>query len=780
MDSLLCSKKPLSFFSTKFSATLLLLFLTTFAFAQNGSIKGRVETSDGKPAEFVNISLQGTTKGATVSKNGHYSINNIAPGTYTLVASFTGLGTQNRQVTVTSGNTSTENFTLTESNQRLQEVVVSSGKVNKFTRKGSQDVAKLPLSNLENPQIYSVVTSDVMKEQQVVNISQALANVPGAVPSKDPAGGTSITLRGFTAEVAARNGVQFIGAGRSGVDPVNIDHFEVLKGPSAVLFGNVVSSYGGAINMVTKKPFDTFKGEVNYSMGTFGLSRATVDINTPLNADKTVLLRTNAAVNREQSFLTTGHNNTTTFAPSLTFKASDKLTLQFDVEAYKEDLTKTPYLVFNALNVKNINQIPLDYKSVLYNDDLNAVASTLRTYFQANYKFNEHWYSQTNISVNNERVEHSYQYYPTFTDATHIDRSIALYGPITTINSDIQHNLHGDFNIGGLRNRFVWGLDYTHTRTDFTYDFADVDLIDITKPYTPVTKPIADAALQASTPGMFLNNVNQYATYASDLVNLTDNLMVLLSARVDRYQLQGTDGYSQTSVTPKFGLIYQPIKDRISLFGNYMSGFTNNGPAVQPDGTTVVLKPEFARQLEGGVKLDVVHGLVSASLSYYQINIDNSVRYENNFALQDGTQKSQGVEASVTANPAPGLNLLAGYVYNKNQYTRAASGVGKDVTGTPRNVANVWASYKFQPGNPLADVGFGAGANYSEKSYYDLNNTIVIPSFVLFNASVFYDQAKWRFGISGSNLGNKRYYSPSFTANPQQLRQLIASITFKF
>lgn len=744
-------------------------------------LTGNVNTADGKPAEFVNITLQGTPKGTTVDAKGHYRLNNIVPGTYTLSASLTGLVTQTRQVTFAAGEKQTVDFVLTENNQQLQEVVVSAGKVNRYARQGSEDVAKLPLKDLENPQAYSVVTGELMKDQQTINISQALSNVAGAVPSKDPAGGTSITLRGFTAEVGARNGIPFIASGRSAVDPVNVDHFEVLKGPSAVLYGNVISSYGGAINMVTKKPLDYFKGEVNYSMGSWGLNRVTVDVNTPLNADKTLLLRTNAAVNQEESYLASGHSNTLTLAPSLVYKANDRLTLSMDIEAYKEDVTRTPYLVFSALDIDKVSKIPLDYRSVLYNDDLNAVTSTFRTYFDAKYELDEHWTSQTDISVVSENVDHSYQYYPTFLDPIHIQREIALFGPVSTYTTDIQHNLRGDVRIGGVRNRVVWGLDYYHFKYALTYTSAVADTIDLSKAYVPLTRPEADRALQQVASSLYPIETDQYATYVSDLVNVTQTLMVMVGGRLDHYRQIGAGAYDQTSVTPKLGLIFQPVKDRLSLFGNYMSGFTNNGPVVQPNGEVLVLKPEFARQWEGGVKLELLRHRLSATMSYYSIGIDNSVHYtDSNYAVQDGTQKSSGVEFELNASPAPGLSLTAGYAYNKNQYTRAATGVGEDLPGTPRNVANAWASYKFQPETALHDLGFGAGVNYSQRSYYDLDNTIVIPAFTLVNASVFYDRPKWRLGVSANNLTNKKYWSPSFTANPQPLRQVIGSVTVKF
>ena len=104
----------------------LAFFLNTLhAYAQSGAITGTVTTSDGKPAEFVNIVLEKTTKGTVVDAAGHYVINKVSAGTYTLTASFTGLITQRSTVTVTAGETSSVNFNLAEDNQQLHEVVAS-------------------------------------------------------------------------------------------------------------------------------------------------------------------------------------------------------------------------------------------------------------------------------------------------------------------------------------------------------------------------------------------------------------------------------------------------------------------------------------------------------------------------------------------------------------------------------------------------------------------------------------------------------------------------------
>ncbi|UOQ77577.1 hypothetical protein MUN84_02450 [Hymenobacter sp. 5516J-16] len=44
----------------------------------------------------------------------------------------------------------------------------------------------------------------------------------------------------------------------STIDAVNLEKLEVIKGPSATLYGSALTSYGGLLNRVTKKPYDRF------------------------------------------------------------------------------------------------------------------------------------------------------------------------------------------------------------------------------------------------------------------------------------------------------------------------------------------------------------------------------------------------------------------------------------------------------------------------------------------------------------------------------------------
>ena len=48
-----------------------------------------------------------------------------------------------------------------------------------LARKETQQVSRLPLKNLENPQVYTTITGELLKEQVVTNFDDALKNSPG-------------------------------------------------------------------------------------------------------------------------------------------------------------------------------------------------------------------------------------------------------------------------------------------------------------------------------------------------------------------------------------------------------------------------------------------------------------------------------------------------------------------------------------------------------------------------------------------------------------------------
>jgi iron complex outermembrane receptor protein len=226
-----------------------LFFLLTFAsFGQNGNVTGFVKTSDGQAAEMVTVAVQGTSKGSLTDKDGKYQIKNLKPGSHMLIASLVGLGRKEQIVEIRGGETVTIDFVLNENAAQLQEVVIS-------TQKEQQYVAKLPLKNLENPQVYSTVSSEILKQQVITSYDDAMRNVPGISRTWESTGrggdgAAYFALRGFEAQATLYNGLPGMTSGN--LDPANVEEIQVIKGPSGTLFGGSFYGYGGIINTITK------------------------------------------------------------------------------------------------------------------------------------------------------------------------------------------------------------------------------------------------------------------------------------------------------------------------------------------------------------------------------------------------------------------------------------------------------------------------------------------------------------------------------------------------
>ena len=747
-------------------------FLTTFA-QQNGKIKGTITTSDGEKAAGVNIILKNSKYWAVSDENGNFDFNRVKPNTYTLQVSLTGYETLESEVIIAESETTTVNLQLKVSNKELQEVVVNSKK--SILSKKTDYVARMPLTNLENPQVYNVIHKELLLEQVSVDIKSAVQNSPGAVPVTYPSGGVAVTFRGFTTGINARNGME-TSTNRSSTDLANVERIEVLKGPSGTLFGSTISSFGGVVNLVTKKPFETTASEVSYTTGSFNLNRFTADVNTPLNEEKTVLFRINAAVNREKSFLDYGFNNTVAVTPSLTFKANEKLTFNIDAEYISSNNTRRTYHRYDAASgITNPGDLKIDYKKSLFYDDNDAKTSANKVFAQAEYQISENWKSTTLFSFMGENVDRSYQTYTLWLNPYQAARRVGNWGPIYDNYTNIQQNINGQFATGSIKHKLLVGANYSFNKSGFSSGAtAYIDTIDVRAPFDPMRRKTVDAVLKQTAYPVTTNKT--FSVYASDVINFTERLSAMLSLRLDNYKLdtvEGTEGYNQTALSPKLGLVYQVVKDQVSIFGNYMNGFQNSPPATQPDATRLILDPVYAVQYEAGVKVEAFNKKLSTTLSYYNIKIDNAVQYDNNgFAYQNGEQVSKGFDFELIANPIKGFNIIAGYAFNDN----TIPATGKKAVGAPENVANFWTTYTLQ--NTVKGLGAGFGINYVGKSYMFDDNVFYIPSYTTANATVFYDQPTWRVGLKFNNLSNEKYWD--FYGNSQAPTNFLVNLTLKF
>jgi iron complex outermembrane receptor protein len=782
---------------TRFLLLLSFLMISGFiSFAKNttegsGAIQGKVTTSDGSPAAHVTVIIKETAKGVSTNESGEFLFRNVPNGTYQLEISLIGFETVSKTVEVTDNKTVSVNIAINSSSQNLEEVVVVTGG-NRFAKKESDDVSKMSLKNIENPQVYSVVGKELMKEQLITDYVSAFKNIPGAgIPIIYNQGRSSATSRGFTTANLVRNGVG--GFVYTSIDPANLERVEIIKGPSATLFGSTLSSFGGLFNRVTKKPFESFKGEVSYSGGSWDLNRITLDINTPLNKEKTALFRFNGAVHSERSFQDAGFTKNFLLAPSLLYKVNDRLTLLLDIEMSGYKATSPTRLAPNAKgNIHSVEELAMPYKLSFANNTIFYTSQQLNVFGQINYKLSGNWTSQTVFSRTRSSSEGYVVGLTMPTDSTIRQQVTSQEYPYYGTN--IQQNFKGDFYIGSMRNRVVIGADFYSLRSNRNDTLRNMPALNYKKPGAAYNNFTVERVSPMFASANFLNYTrvrdNTYSAYVSDVINVTDQLLAMASLRVDHYRNMGeywpaqdstAGAYDQTALSPKFGLVYQVVKNQVSLFANYMNGFENVGNS---DAYGNTFKPQQANQWEAGIKLDALNNKLNATLSYYDITVTNMLRDDPDnigFSLQDGTQASKGFEAEVIANPIPGLNIVAGYAYNKSKLEKSNKNIEglRPPTAGPERTMNGWISYRFVKGNAKG-LGIAFGGNYGSESFQSNTAAYVftIPSYTVLDASLFYDKPVYRIGLKVDNLTNEKYWSNRLAA--QNPTRLTVNLTFKF
>lgn len=686
-----------------------------------------------------------------------------------------------------------------------------------YRTKKSESIARLPLENLENPTVYNLVPKEIISEMGATDFNTAMASAPGVVVSNSVNdSGNDIFLRGFSSNASFRNGL--VQNPRVQSEIANVERVEVIKGPSGTLFGGTLANYGGVVNVVTKKPQENFGGIINYTTGSWGMSRITADVNTPLNKEKTALARFNVAAYSQDSFQDAGYSKGLFFSGSILYKVSDKTTVTLDTEFHAPEKTLNAYVRRSeSLTLHSMKDLAAVHGRSFTSNDVGSKRTNFVTMAEVTHKFNDQWTSRTSYQRGEANEKESIFLVLNYKDNNSVSRSIRPFDNYKITTDNIQQNFIGDFKIGNLRNRLVVGLDYFQQTSKNQYPVykvgknpssafvpypldgilatngnkqeEDVVILNSTSPWTPISRDIIKSLPRNGT--MFdINKVTTFSVYASDVLNITDNLLVMASLRMDNYKNENliSNGaekqgeYKQTQFAPKFGLVYEIVKDQVSFFANYVNGFKNVAPQRDPRNTNVFIeyKPEQGNQFEAGFKLDLLGKKLLTTVSYYNMKIKNRLIADpsiDGLYIQDGNIKNQGFEVDLVANPLRGWNIVAGYGFNDNKFDDRSPDAGKRSAWTPKHVANFWTSYKIMDGS-YEGLGFGAGFNFVDKTYINIKNHFLAPSYTTVGATIFYDKKKYRIGLKMNNALNETYWN--FYGQPQKPREFLANFAFKF
>lgn len=789
------------------------VFSLAFSFAQNGTLNGSIVSSDNSPLETVTVTVNGTKFGTQTDSQGNFEIKNIKSGNYTLKATLVGFTIKDIPFTIVENQTTTlPNITLSSKNETLEEVVIT-GNINRYTKSESDYVSRMPIKNIENAQVYNVVTKELMKDQLVTSQDEALRNVPGlyqvwAATGRTGDGGSLFASRGFITQSLLRNGIA--GKITNNVDAINLERLEAIKGPSATLFGSLLTSYGGLINRVTKKPTEFFGGEISYQAGSYGLNRITSDVNTSLNDDNTALLRVNGAYNSANTFQDYGRTKSYFFAPSFSYKVNEKLTLKIDAELSNVEASSIPLMYLhwgqtpNSLGIHSASEIEMDWKRSFTGGEFMMTTKTANVFVEADYQISDNWKSQSVFSTSSNQSEGPQTWFYLLPN-NQMERNVWNMEGRDNI-TEFQQNFNGEFDVLGMKHRFLLGGDLYHIETKSSigylptfWTFDTIDYTDGSATYNNFNPTTVDGLLAQGTSVKTHSALSTYSAYIADAINVTDRLILSAALRFDHFDNQGiydpatnttTGAFSQNALSPKFGAVFQAVKDQVSLFGNYQNSFKNvlnTNP-----GATESFDPEKANQFEAGVKFNTFQNRLSATLSYYNIEVKDIVRAGAGgpgISIQDGNQTSKGFEAEITSNPIPGLNFILGYAFNNSKLNKVAdagyNGLRPENSG-PENMINYWISYSLQ-NTTLKGLGFGFGGNYADENYvYNKNTgseveTYSLPSYSVVNAAIYYDQPKYRLSLKVNNLTDELYFNGGYTTtNVQAPRTFMGSVSYKF
>ena len=144
------------------------------------------------------------------------------------------------------------------------------------------------LSSLPMPA--QIISSKDIKSSNSLRLNDILNEQTGLITVPDFGGGEGIQVQGLDSQytLILIDGVPLVGRSAGTLDITriavgNIKQIEIVKGASSSLYGS--EALGGVINIITERPKNGFKGDLNYRIGSFN----TTDFNNNINFKKNKL-----------------------------------------------------------------------------------------------------------------------------------------------------------------------------------------------------------------------------------------------------------------------------------------------------------------------------------------------------------------------------------------------------------------------------------------------------------------------------------------------------------
>lgn len=630
---------------------------------------------------------------------------------------------------------------------------------------------KLAESEQKAPQSITVVTHELLTAQGSTSLEDALRNVPGITlnAGEGAARGDTVNLRGFS----AFNDFFLDGVRDAAVytrDDFDVESVEVLKGPSAVLFGR--GSTGGAINQVSKAPVLHPFDEVTTELGSNDLYRATADLDTPIAPTAAVRLnlmgQSSAVAERDEV-----RNRRFGVAPSVAFGIGGRDSLILAYLHQQEDNIPDPGVPFVAgrpapvprgaffgldsdRDTTHDDIVTARYRHA-FNDDL-TLADTLR---YARYEFDYEFDSPVFSS-------------PVPTASTPLDTvlvgrdSPSSAGVITNLDDQIDLTAH--FSTGPITHTLVTGVELAHQTSDLyrlqnpfnSHNdwIPETPLLDPDPRETRPAEPVASTQRTAAPSGGayvidtmgFGPYVGLTAGFRYDQFSATYHSLTLQTGAVQRLHELNRIG------SPRAALIVTPTP-RQTYYLSFGTSFDPSAEALTLTTKTAALGPVKAKSYEAGAKTQWLDGGLMVTAAVFRTQVDNAQTNDPDnptITVLNGNQRVDGVELQAAGHLTERWEIFSGYTYlnGRTLASGTAAYVGKAMPNTARNALNLWTEYYLSSAWEI-----GGGGNWLSRRFADSAESAYIPGYVVWNAMVSYHASpRLSVRLNGFNLFNKLYY----------------------
>jgi len=599
------------------SLTAVLLTVTSID-AQNALVRGNVYDKDtGEPVPFANVYLDGTTKGTTSDLDGFYTIADIIPGEYKVVATFLGYDTAFVDVKLTRNDIEYASLYLSESSVNIGVIDISA------SRQTDRTEVKISQVSVGKKQITALPS--VGGE---ADIAQYLQVLPGVISTGDQGGQLYIRGGSPVQNKILLDGLTIYNPFHS-IGFFSVFETDLIKNAD-VLTGGFGAEYGGRISAIVD--IQTRDGNKVRHGGFVSASpfAAKALIEGPISKWKEGGGSTSFVFSGKKSLIDQTSKTLYSYAAQ-----DEEIGLPFSFQ----DLYGK--LAFKSSNGSSLNLFGFNFQDQ-FNDPNLANIKWDNMGFGANFDLIP---ATSNIIMTGAVGFTNYDL--GFVQNEDNERSSAI--------KEFGANI--DFKFFGDNNEFAYGIDLRSIRTDFTFTnpfdqiLQQVQSTTELSGYLKYRQVFGDLVIEPSI--RFMYYASQSAFSPEPRLGLKYNIS-------DKLRFKFAGGFYTQNI-----LSTSNERDVVNLFNGFLSGPTEQVRGL--DGSPLDNKLQKSRHLIGGFEIDATNRLQLNVEGYYKdfprlitVNRNKLDSSEPNYIEEEG--EAYGVDFSAKYE-MPRVYVWATYSY---------------------------------------------------------------------------------------------------------------------